>query len=144
MLIFGLLLLIGAAGAGGWLGWENRHAIVHVRIDAHHVWTGHLYALLIVGVLLTCWFLLGASLIRCRIAERRQCDEIHPIDEIVAQRLGQRQRQTGFTDAGRSGQRQQPNLPLPQAHCRCSHRIGTANQRCWRDRYVGCTGRGPL
>jgi hypothetical protein len=71
VLFGGALLMLGAAAAGGWLGWENRNAIVRVHAG-DFVWTGHLYAVLIVGALLACWFLLGVAFIRCRIAERRR------------------------------------------------------------------------
>ncbi len=63
--------MLSAAGAGGWLGWENRNTVI--RIDIGHVaWTGHLYAVLVVGALLAAWFLLGAAFIQCRLAERRR------------------------------------------------------------------------
>jgi hypothetical protein len=71
MLVFGLLSMLVPAAAGGWLAWENREAVVRVHV-ANVVWTGHLYAVLVVGALLACWFVLGAAFIQCRIAERRR------------------------------------------------------------------------
>lgn len=63
--------MLAAAGAGGLLAWQNRQTVVSVHIGGM-VWTGHLYAVLVVGALLACWFLLGAAFIQCRIAERRR------------------------------------------------------------------------
>ena len=71
MVIFGLLSMLIAAGAGGFLAWQNRDAVVRVHV-ASMVWTGHLYAVLVIGALLACWFVLGAAFIQCRIAERRR------------------------------------------------------------------------
>lgn len=71
MVFFGVLSMLLAAGAGGALAWQNRQTIVRVHIgDA--VWTGHLYAVIVVGALLAWWFMLGAAFIQCRIAERRR------------------------------------------------------------------------
>jgi hypothetical protein len=66
----GVLLMLSSAGAGALLGWENRDTVVRVHVG-HLVWSGHLYAVLVVGALLACWFLLGVAFIHCRIAERR-------------------------------------------------------------------------
>lgn len=63
-------MLIPAA-AGGYVAWENRNTVVSARIG-DVTWTGHLYAVLVVGALLACWVLLGAGFIQCRIAERRR------------------------------------------------------------------------
>lgn len=71
MLIFGLLSMLVAAGSGGFLAWQNRDAVVRLHVGSV-VWTGHLYAVLVIGALLACWFLLGAAFIQCRIAERRR------------------------------------------------------------------------
>jgi hypothetical protein len=70
VLFGGLLLMLSSAGAGAILGWENRKTVVRVHIG-DTVWTGHLYAVLIVGALLVCWFLLGVAFVQCRLAERR-------------------------------------------------------------------------
>lgn len=70
MVVFGVLSMLIPAGAGTYLGWQNRNAVVRVHVG-HFVWLGHLYGVLIVGALLACWFLLGAAFIQCRIAERR-------------------------------------------------------------------------
>jgi hypothetical protein len=70
VILFGLLLLAGAAGTGGYLCWENRDIVVRVHVFSH-VWHGHLYAVFVFGALLSCWFLLGASFVQCRLAERR-------------------------------------------------------------------------
>jgi hypothetical protein len=53
------------------LGWQNRDVTVQVQIG-HFGWTGHLWAVLVVGALLACWFLLGVAFIQCRLAERRR------------------------------------------------------------------------
>ena len=71
MVLFGLLSMLVPAGVGGWLAWQNRDAVVHVQVGSV-VWTGHLYAVFIVGALLACWFVLGAAFIQCRMAERRR------------------------------------------------------------------------
>jgi hypothetical protein len=71
VLIFGVLLLIGSLGSGVLLALENRDVVVQARVG-HVVWTGHLYTALIVGALLACWFMLGVTFIRCRLAERRR------------------------------------------------------------------------
>jgi len=68
--LIGLLFMLGSAGAGGYLAWQNRHAMVSARV-AGVEWTGHLWAVLVIGALLACWFVLGAAFIQCRIAERR-------------------------------------------------------------------------
>jgi hypothetical protein len=71
VLFGGVLLMLGAAGAGTFLGWQNRDVTVRVQVgDA--VWNGHLWAVLVVGALLACWFLLGAAFVQCRLAERRR------------------------------------------------------------------------
>ena len=64
-------MMAGSAGAGTLLAWQNRDTVVHVHVGGL-VWTGHLYGVLAVGALLACWFLLGASFIRCRVAESRR------------------------------------------------------------------------
>ena len=86
MLIFGLLAMVVSAGVGGVIGWENRDAIVRVRV-ADFVWTGHLYEVLVFGALLACWFLLGASCIHVRLRERaeRRPDRIE-VDPAAATR----------------------------------------------------------
>ncbi|HJQ43517.1 MAG TPA: hypothetical protein VJ831_10565, partial [Jatrophihabitantaceae bacterium] len=56
VLLGGVLLMLGAAGAGTLLGWQNRDAVVRVHIG-DVVWTGRLWAVLAVGALLACWFL---------------------------------------------------------------------------------------
>lgn len=70
MILFGLLLLAGAGGLGGYLCWENRNIVVRLEV-LNHPWQGHLYAVFVFGALLAFWLLLGASFIQCRIAERR-------------------------------------------------------------------------
>jgi hypothetical protein len=72
MLVFGLLSMLLPAAVGGWLAWQNRDAVVQVHIVGNVVWTGHLYAVLVVGALLACWIVLGVAFIQCRIAERRR------------------------------------------------------------------------
>ncbi len=69
MLIFGILAMLASAGVGGLLGWQNRDVIVRVKV-ADYAWSGHLYAVLVFGALLACWFLLGASCIHVRLRER--------------------------------------------------------------------------
>jgi hypothetical protein len=68
--LIGMLVMLASAGAGTALAWDNRNAMVHVQIG-RYVWTGHLYGVLAAGALLTCWFLLGLSCVRCRVAELR-------------------------------------------------------------------------
>ena len=70
MIVVGALLLLSSTAAGTLVAWQNRAAVIHVKVG-DWVWTGRLYALLIIGALLACWFLLGAAFIQCRIAERR-------------------------------------------------------------------------
>lgn len=70
MFLIGVLVMLASAGAAGFLAWDNRNVMVHVQVG-HYVWTGHFYGVLAAGALLTCWFLLGLSCVRCRIAELR-------------------------------------------------------------------------
>lgn len=70
MIVFGLFCMLGAGGLGVLLAWETRDVIVRLELGPV-TWTGHLYAVLVCGALLACWFLLGAAFIQCRIAERR-------------------------------------------------------------------------
>ena len=70
MIAVGLLMMLASAGSGAYLGWQIRHVVVTLRVG-DVTWTGHLYALLILGALLACWFVLGAAFVQCRIAERR-------------------------------------------------------------------------
>jgi hypothetical protein len=77
VLVLGLLMMAASAGAGTLLGWETRHTVVHVRLPGF-VWTGHVYGVLAVGALLACWFLLGVSFIRCRVAELRRAGASRP------------------------------------------------------------------
>lgn len=78
MVVFGLLSMLLPAGVGGWLAWENRDTIVRVHVG-EVVWTGHLYAVLVVGALFACWFVLGAAFIQCRLAERRRARAGEPV-----------------------------------------------------------------
>ena len=77
MIAFGVLFMLIPAGAGGYLAWENRHAVVHARVG-NLTWTGHLWGVLVIGAILACWFLLGAAFIQCRIAERRRARRAAP------------------------------------------------------------------
>jgi hypothetical protein len=70
LIVFGLFCMLGAGGLGFLLAWQTRDVLL--RLDLGPItWTGHLYAVLVVGALLACWFLLGAAFIQCRLAERR-------------------------------------------------------------------------
>lgn len=71
MIALGLFMMLAPAGVGGYVGWQLRNVVVRLRIG-EFTWTGHLYALLILGALLACWFMLGAAFVQCRIAERRR------------------------------------------------------------------------
>lgn len=99
MLLFGLLSMLVPAGVGGWLAWQNRAAVVHVQVGTV-VWTGHLYAVFIVGALMACWFVLGAAFIQCRIAERRRA-RAHAAEELTRESRPP-QRQPQRTPARRS------------------------------------------
>jgi hypothetical protein len=81
VVVFGLVSMVVAAGAGSWVAWENRHAIVRMHVVGDVFWTGHLSGLLVVGALLACWFMLGVAFVRCRIAERRQAPSAAPATE---------------------------------------------------------------
>jgi hypothetical protein len=70
VIVIGVLAVLAPAGAAALLAWDNREVIVRVHAGPY-VWTGHLYAVLVVGALAACWLLLGLSCIRCRIAELR-------------------------------------------------------------------------
>ena len=69
MLVFGTTVMLAAAGLGGWIGWANREATVHLEL-AGYVWTGRLYGVLLAGGVLTGWFVLGAACIQLRVRER--------------------------------------------------------------------------
>jgi hypothetical protein len=71
MFVIGLLSMLVPAGFGGWVAWENRDTVVQVHLG-NLVWTGHLYAVFVVGALTACWFFLGIAFVRCRVAERRR------------------------------------------------------------------------
>ena len=71
MFIFGALCLLASAGTGTAIVWQNRDAVVQIRV-AHAVWTTHLGGVLVFGALLACWFLLGAAFVQCRLAELRR------------------------------------------------------------------------
>lgn len=71
MLIFGVLAMAASGAAGGYLCWSNRHSVAQIHIG-DHVWTVHLYGVFIIGGLLACWFLLGASCLHLRLRERRE------------------------------------------------------------------------
>jgi hypothetical protein len=71
VLFFGVAVMIASAGAGGWLCWVNRNLPVHLEL-AGYTWTGHLYAVLLLGAVLAGWFFLGASCIQLRLRERRE------------------------------------------------------------------------
>jgi hypothetical protein len=100
----GVLLMLTSAGVGAVLGWENRNTVVRVRLG-HLVWTGHLYAVLVVGALLVCWFMLGVAFVQCRLAERRGVRRARaattaaPVEPVAQQRQQPRPR----VPAGRPG-----------------------------------------
>jgi hypothetical protein len=79
VVIFGVLATLASAGIGALLAWDNRQTIVHLDV-AGYTWTGHLYAVLVGGALLACWFLLGVSCIRLRFRERRHVSAASPRD----------------------------------------------------------------
>lgn len=70
MLLIGMLAVLAPAGGAALLAWENRDVIVSLHAGPY-VWTGHLYAVFVVGALTACWLLLGVSCLRCRFAELR-------------------------------------------------------------------------
>ena len=103
-MLIGLLFMLGSAGAGGYVAWQNRRAMVHAHVGGVE-WTGHLWAVLVIGALLACWFVLGAAFIQCRIAERRG-----------ARRAAETAAATGASDD-----------PVPARRSRTTHR--RANRR---------------
>jgi hypothetical protein len=78
MRVAGGLMLLGSAGCGVWLALQNRHVMIRARVGGA-VWTGHLYMVLVIGALLTAWFLLGLSFLagRRRSARRRARKPAH-------------------------------------------------------------------
>jgi hypothetical protein len=72
MRVAGGLMLLGSAGCGLWLAFQNRDVMIRARVGGA-VWTGHLYLVLVFGALLAAWFLLGISFLarRRRPAHRR-------------------------------------------------------------------------
>ena len=70
VIIFGVLAMAASGAVGGLVAYDNRRTTVHLDI-AGYVWSGRLYAVLVAGALLACWFLLGVSCIRLRLRERR-------------------------------------------------------------------------
>jgi hypothetical protein len=85
------LFMLLPAGAGGYLAWQNRHAIVHARVG-EWTWTGHLWGVLVIGALLACWFMLGAAFLQCRFAERRRARSMEPDAKSPRRRAGRRAR----------------------------------------------------
>lgn len=85
MLLIGLFAVLVPAGGAALLAWENRNVIVSLHAGPY-VWTGHLYAVLVVGALTACWLLLGVSCVRCRFAElrngRRRARQASPADRV--------------------------------------------------------------
>jgi hypothetical protein len=71
VLLFGLLAAVAATAGGAYLAWENRHAEVHLEA-AGHVWTGHLYGVLLAGAVLAAWTIFGLSCIGLWRRERRE------------------------------------------------------------------------
>jgi len=71
VLLFGVLVAAVSLGGGAYLGWENRHAQVHLEV-AGHVWTGQLYGVLLAGALLAGWTMFGLSCIGLWRRERRE------------------------------------------------------------------------
>jgi len=71
VLLFGVLAAVAATTGGAYLGWENRHAQVHLEA-AGHVWTGPLYGVLLAGAVLAAWTLFGLSCIGLWRRERRE------------------------------------------------------------------------
>jgi len=71
VLLFGALVAVVSTAGGAYLCWENRHA--RVRLEAAgHVWTGHLYGVLLAGALLAAWAMFGLSCIALWRRERRE------------------------------------------------------------------------
>ena len=71
MLLFGVIVMLASTGGGAYLCWENRHARVHLEA-AGHVWTGHLYGVLLGGAILAGWTMLGLSCVALWVRERRE------------------------------------------------------------------------
>jgi uncharacterized integral membrane protein len=71
MLVFGILVTLAVAGAGGAFGWENRDVTVRVHL-AGQIWTSPLWSVLVLGAVLTGWLFFGLSCIQLRIRERRE------------------------------------------------------------------------
>lgn len=71
MLVFGALAALASTAGGAYLCWENRHATVHLEA-AGHVWTGHLYGVLLAGAVLAAWTMFGLSCIALWRRERRE------------------------------------------------------------------------
>jgi len=112
VLLFGALTAIAATAGGAYLGWENRHA--QVRLEAAgHVWTGHLYGVLLAGAVLAAWAMFGLSCIGLWRRERRerraaaaaQLVDPQPVDpplgDAVSQRPARRERPVLTTAARR-------------------------------------------
>jgi len=71
VLLFGALVAVVSTAGGAYLCWENRHTRVHLEA-AGHVWTGHLYGVLLAGALLAAWAMFGLSCIALWRRERRE------------------------------------------------------------------------
>jgi len=71
VLLFGALVALASTAGGLYLGWENRHAKVRLEA-AGHVWTGHLYGVLLAGAILAGWAMFGLSCIALWRRERRE------------------------------------------------------------------------
>jgi len=106
VLLFGVLVAAVSLGGGAYLGWENRHAQVHLEV-AGHVWTGQLYGVLLAGALLAGWTMFGLSCIGLWRRERRErraaaeATAAEPLAEPVAEPVAEPPRRAASTRRSR-------------------------------------------
>ena len=105
VLVIGLLLFATAAASAIILIVQNRGSVVQVRALGHS-WTGHLYWLLVAGLIIALVGVLGLALLRGSAARARRLRRQRATLLVGNARLSERVRDHGrssfFADAGRA------------------------------------------
>ncbi len=105
MLVIGLVLFATAVGSAIILIVQNRGSVVQVRALGH-TWTGHLYWLLVAGLIIALIGVLGLALLRRSAARarrlRRQRAALLSENERLSERVRDPGRSSFFADTGRA------------------------------------------